>query len=250
MRRINAFAMFVLVLIAASVMLAGCSSSATKSASDSGGSSDSTASSGAALSDLTDALENEWSSEDWYDRIVDIRIEQQLLARVIVVETDLEPGNAESVAVAQQITSAVEGIGYDEIAPNLTIVGLNAGQLMGVSSGTAGMEILDLPAAPTSAPELGGWINTVFGDSGESWYLSIQTVELSSDVSGWSGTDVIVVRTDLPGGESRDRSIAQARMIGYAIGMMGQTLAENYQVLDANDENLTSGGIPTPMYQY
>ncbi|MDA3935794.1 MAG: hypothetical protein PF636_02860 [Actinomycetota bacterium] len=250
MKHITVLATLALTLLLASVTIVGCSSTATKGSSPSEDSTADEIASGPSLDELTDALSEGWSTETWYSSIVDIRVEQRMLAQVIVVETDMPSGQADSVATAQEMGDAIREIGYSDIAPNLSIDGIDGGQLMGMGSGVDATEALDLPATPQSAAELGGWIDAVFSDSGESWYGSIQTVEIATDVPGWGDTAMIVVRTDLPGGDAREQSIMEARMIGHAISMMGQSLAEDYQVLDANEENLVSGDIPSSAYRY
>jgi hypothetical protein len=195
--------------------------------------------------DLAAALEAEYGTAEWYPRVQWIGADQVLLARVIRVETDLEMGES---GVASEIGNAVASIVESEEAVNIQVVSADGTASTGQSWGSEMGDVMDLPPAPASAEELQSWIDTVYGESGEEWYAQVKSFGVSDSESGWQGTTVVVIETDLS--DRSEESLALARRMGEAVTSSGQTVSQSYVVKMGSGEQLLSGDLPSVSLSY
>jgi hypothetical protein len=195
--------------------------------------------------DLAAALEAEYGSTEWFPRVQWIGADQVLLARVIRVETDLDMNDYD---LAGEIGNAVASIVQSEEAVNIQVISADGSSSTGQSWGSAMGDVMDLPPAPTSAEELQSWIDTVYGDSGEDWYGHVKSLGVSDSESGWQGTSLIVVETDLA--ERSDEAYALANLMGQAVTSSGQTISQSYLVKMGSGEQLVSGDLPSVSLSY
>lgn len=236
------FSLVLLVLL--TLLLSGCGADDTASNDESSGGDTSYS-----IDNLRDDLASEYGDAGWYGAVTDLQVEQRMFADVLIVGTNLPASDAGIYETALAIGDALAALDSYRVAPNIEILDGKGAHLASYGNGTAATEHFELPASPTTAEQIGPWIDEVFGDSGDAWYASIQTVELSTSLPGWS-SPIIVVHTDLPGGDAREISQQQTRYIGYAIDLSGQTVAPNFAVMDADGEQLIAGGIPVMPYVY
>jgi hypothetical protein len=197
--------------------------------------------------DLTAAFEAEYGSEDWYAHVQGVRTEQILLAEVTRVDTDLAPGDPTAGEIAGQMSGAMASIATADVL-NVAVADAEGNFITSTGWGSAFEEAVDAPPTPTSAEAIKPWLDEVFGTSGEEWYAHVESVGVSDDVAGWSGTTMIVVNTDFA--ERSPEANAAATTIGQAVALSGQTISDNYAVFTASGEHILSGGVPAASWLY
>lgn len=189
--------------------------------------------------DLRAALEEQYGDATWYPNIMWIGTDQVLLANITRVETDLGTEGTD-YDTAVEISDALWDVLESDVI-NIRIIAADGLQLLGGGTGSPMSEAMDLPAPPTSADELQAWVDEVYGDSGEDWYMHLKGIEISDSESGYDGTSVVVLRTDLNDRESE--TYDQAVTMAQAVTSSGQTMADSWVAYMGSGEHLSSGGL-------
>jgi len=179
-------------------------------------------------------LAEKYADTEWYPHVTGLTVETQLGAGVIVGTTDLALTDEAGMKLAGDANNAISNA-QPTFATNSTMRGTDTGFIsIGWGQKTAA-EALDLPAAPTDAPGMKAWIDTVFGDSGEPWVDSI------TSVSGSGST--LLIKTSLP---YNPETTLVGQRISSAVALSGQTFATEVDVLSSDGNNYLIMGQPWP----
>ena len=197
------------------------------------------------IEELRTQAEEEFSTEEWWPQVLEIREVTILGAPTIWVMTDISTDEPDANDIEMAIDDAISSL--DPLfAYNLEVRAFFGDPPqpsgMGRSSwgGTTMTEAFDLPPAPQSAEELTAWFESVFGPEGmielgadETWYSSITSIELLDDPYG--NGDVLAIRTTFTDDGSQTE-LEQIELLEVALDASGTPLAESYAIYGSSGD--------------